>query len=102
MNKLLVELRASGLESEKMLEIEQVMREVEFEAAAIAPEPPRSAIQAALAQLWVRVLEIRSRQLKQYGPVDNQTGTFLDAQSKRLDELVTQLIDEYERTKDAV
>jgi len=34
--------------------------------------------------------------------VDAQAAAFLDAQSKRLDELVTQLIDEYERTKDAV
>jgi hypothetical protein len=77
-----------------MVEIEEVMREVESETAAIRPEPAANAIQVALAQLWVRVLEIRSRQVKGHGKLDEPTAAFLDAQSRRLAELVGQLIDE--------
>jgi hypothetical protein len=104
MGRLVAELRLAGLESETLSELEQAMRGLDAETLAIAPEGPRGFVQATLAQLWVRAMEVRSKQLRSYGALDERAAASLDAWSERLGELVTELIDEYEtrRRADAV
>jgi hypothetical protein len=93
MSSLIRELRADGINSEVLEEIEQSIRGLEVEAEAIAPAPPRGRIQSALAQLLVLAYEIGPLQLKAYGALDTDATAFLATRSDHLRALVEQLID---------
>jgi hypothetical protein len=44
-------------------------------------------------------MELRSRQLRSYGELDDDTAAILDERSRRLGELVTELMSELERAR---
>jgi hypothetical protein len=96
MRRLLTELHLAGFESAGFAEARRMLREIESRTDALAPEAPQNVVQATLAQLWVRALELRARHLKSYGPVDPAAAAYLDDHSARLAELVNELVDEYE------
>jgi hypothetical protein len=104
MGRLLAGLRLAGFESGRLTALEEALGHLAADTGAMASEAQRNFVQATLAQLWVRAMEIGSRQLRSYGALDERAAASLDQWSERLGELVTELIDEYEeRTRaDAV
>jgi hypothetical protein len=96
MRRLLADLRQAGFDSTRLPELEDAMRDVGWETRAIAPEAPRSFVQATLAQMWVLAMELRARELASHGELDADAAAALDEHSRRLSGLVTELIDEHE------
>jgi hypothetical protein len=91
---LLEELRLAGIDGRRIDDIEDGIREIEATTHAIRPKPPESVVQAALAQLWVLVLELRPRALRSHGTIDESTHAYLERESNRLAEHVKAIVED--------
>jgi hypothetical protein len=61
------------------------------------PRPPRSDLDARLAQMLLYAMELDSRHLRAYGALSDDAAGYLDAQSRRLSDLTKLLIDRTSR-----
>lgn len=101
MRELIGELRVAGLESETLAELERSLETVGAETAALAPAPPRSLVEALLAQLLVLAFEIGPRRLEAYGKLDEEAATRLEERSTEMATLVQRLMEESETRRRA-
>lgn len=84
-------LRRAGLDHDRLDAIERLVGDAAALAQVPPPLPEPSLVAAMIAEILIDATELRPRNLRRYGEIDDDTGHRLEALSGRLTELVDAL-----------